>query len=256
MRRFKLTLAYIGTQYHGWQRQPKYLTIQQVVEETLAKFLGQSTPIVGASRTDAGVHALGQVAHFDSMTALSSERIKRALAAHLPADISVVAVEEVSSNFHAQKNAVLKHYAYYFYVSPTPYAFWEPYAWRIFVPLDIEAMQQASQALVGRHDFSAFCASDSTAKTFTREVTDIAFKNLTTLPFLGSAYPLPLYVCTVSGKGFLKFMIRNIVGTLVDVGRGQRPPDSIDATLSSCDRKQAGPTAPARGLFLERIIYP
>ena len=254
-RRFKLTLAYIGTAYHGWQIQPNRPTVQETVQLALSRFLQHEITLVGSSRTDAGVHALGQVAHFDSQTELSPFRLQKALSAHLPPDISVVSLAVVPASFHAQKQAILKDYTYYFYISPLPYAFWEPYAWGIPYTLDREAMAHAAAALLGKHDFRAFCASDSTAKTFTREVTAIEIRALTALPFLSHSGERPLYAIDVSGKGFLKFMIRNIVGTLVDVGHGKRSPESLKTILTSGDRTQDGPTAPARGLFLKRCYF-
>lgn len=255
-RRFKLTLAYQGTAYHGWQIQAAgKATIQQTVQDALSIVLKESIQIVGASRTDAGVHALGQVAHFDSATDEDPYRLRKSLSALVPTDISVVALEEVDFAFHAQESVQLKQYAYYVYLSPLPYTFWESYAWQLPPTLDIAAMQAALPPFVGRHNFLGFCASDSTAKTFEREVSAANIERIAALPFLGNADSLPLYAFRIAGKGFLKFMIRNIMGTLVEIGQGKRDTDSIQELLLKQDRRLAGPTAPAKGLFLEKIIY-
>ncbi len=223
------------------------------MEKALSILLREKIRVVGTSRTDAGVHALGQVLHFDTAHAMPEGRLAYGLSSLLPQDISVVHVEAVSSDFHAQLNAVQKDYVYSLYISKTPYTFWDPYAWRVLPPLDTPAMQKAADCLIGRHDFRSFCAADATAKTFVRELKTLTIERAPHPPFSPPCGHAVLYAIRASGTGFLKFMIRNMVGTLVDVGRGRRSAESIPALLAACDRKKAGRTAPARGLCLEKI---
>lgn len=254
-KRFKLTLAYRGTAYNGWQIQPNAQTIQGVVTKALESFLNEPITLVGSSRTDSGVHAADQVAHFDSTTLLDPFRMQTALAAHLPKDISVVELVQAPDGFHSQNSATHKHYAYFFYLSAVPYVFFDPWAWRVNSAISIEAMQDTAPALLGTHDFSAFCASDSTAKTFTRTITSIDIHPVDTRDHLGNDRSPPLYRIDVAGPGFLKFMVRNIVGTLVEIGLGLKDGRDLTRILTSGDRTQAGRTAPAHGLILKRIVY-
>lgn len=255
MPRFKLTIAYIGTAYKGFQRQLEVPTVQGALEIACEKIFNTPICIFGASRTDAGVHASGQVAHFDALTTLTPPRLLKAINTYLPPDISIVQVEEVDTAFHATFDALWKRYAYYFYISPVPYAPFENGAWRIPKALNIEAMNQAAAHLIGHHNFRSFTAADSTAKTFEREIYEVKIEHQETPPFPSNDLSPPVYRLEIRGKGFLKFMIRNIMGTLIEVGREKRSPAQFGELIALRDRRKAGSTAPAKGLFLEKIAY-
>jgi len=241
----KLTLEYDGGAYQGWQYQPDVTTLQGEIEARLARILGASHRIHGAGRTDAGVHARGQVAHFHTTHPISVQVLQRALNATLPRDIGVRAVEEVGAGFHARKQAQSKQYAYQILNRETRSVFLERYAWHITHVLDWSAMERVCGILLGEHDFSAFRASDCVAKNPVRRIDRCAIVE-------GNE---GLYRFEIEGSGFLKHMVRTLVGTLVDVGRGKQSPESFEAIMACRDRRQAGRTAPARGLWLEWVAY-
>ena len=247
MRTFKLTLQYDGTNYVGWQRQPSGTSIQALVEDALAPIEGEAVTVHGAGRTDAGVHALAQVASVRLASSLDEPTLGRALNAVLPDDVRVVAVEEVGGDFHARFSATGKTYEYRIvnasFVSP----FLARYAWHVPQRLELAAMQSAAGPLVGRHDFAAFQGGGSIAQSTERTVERIDWDE-------AQRFDRPL-VMRISGDGFLRHMIRNIAGTLVEVGCGRWEPDRITAILASRSRSQAGPTAPAHGLFLVSVRY-
>jgi tRNA pseudouridine38-40 synthase len=197
-----------------------------------------------AGRTDAGVHALGQVAHFDTASAIALLALQRGLNSLLPDDIVVRRIEEAPTDFHARYSAQQKTYAYIVHNHPLRSAFRTPYAWHVPQPLDVVSMHAAAQALVGRHDFSAFRASSCSARSPVRCLFRLAVKRRAERIFI---------VCCADG--FLHHMVRNIVGTLVKVGRGRIPPDAVATILQSRQRQRAGPTAPPHGLFLVRVNY-
>ena len=244
MRNVCLGVQYDGTRYAGFQVQPDCLTIQSELQAALTSLLGQPTRIIGASRTDAGVHAFGQVATFTTENAIPVERIVNALNALLPADIVCVAADEVPADFHPQYAAQRKQYSYRILNRELPSPFLGRYAWHVRRPLDVEAMREAGQHLVGEHDFAAFCAAHGSAKTSLREVY--------TLDILRDAEVVEL---RIEGNGFLYMMVRIIMGTLVEVAQGKMPPQRVGEILTSCDRNQAGSTAPPQGLSLVRISY-
>jgi tRNA pseudouridine38-40 synthase len=248
MRTLKLTLQYDGTQYVGWQRQPNGVSIQQLLEEALAPIEGAPVTVHGAGRTDAGVHALGQVASAALNASIDAHTLSRALNAVLPADVRVLAIEEVAEAFHARFSAVSKTYEYRIINAPFVSAFLYRHAWHVVHPLDVEAMRAAADPLVGRHDFAAFQGAGSSVATTERTVLDIDWQD-------GGGYDLAV-VMRITGDGFLRHMVRNIVGTLVEIGTGRRDPWWLLDVLESRDRTQAGPTAPAHGLFLVRVNYP
>ncbi len=250
VRNVKLTIEYDGSAYHGWQIQPNGITIQEVLERTLARLTGQRPKVIGAGRTDAGVHAEGQVAHFKTESTLECAVVQRGLNALLPKDSVIVAAESVPLDFHARFSARGKTYRYVLLNRRHPSAFARHRCWHIPHPLDTGAMQAAAQVLVGRHDFSAFRASDCCAEHPLREIRNLEIKVADSQRADGWIH------CVVSADAFLKHMVRNIVGTLVDVGRGRWSPDSVAEILQGRDRTRAGQTAPGKGLFLVSVSYP
>jgi tRNA pseudouridine38-40 synthase len=247
LRILKLTVQYDGTDYVGWQRQAEGTSIQGLLEEALSRIDGTRVTVHGAGRTDAGVHAMGQVASARIASTLGADTLRRALNAVLPPDIRVTSVEDAAGDFHARFSARGKLYEYRIVNGPFVSPFLHRYAWHILQPLDLGAMRVASAALVGRHDFAAFQAAGSAAATTERTVHRITWQE-------GSGPDRP-HLFQVEGDGFLRHMVRAIVGTLVDVGLGRWPPGVAAEILASRDRTRAGPTAPAKGLFLVRVLY-
>ena len=287
-RTLKLTVEYDGTNYVGWQRQAEGVSIQGLLEEALFPFEGRPLTVHGAGRTDAGVHALGQVASVRTRTEHPVETLQRALNAVLPDDVRIVAVENAHPGFHARFDAVSKTYAYHIVNAPFVSAFEHRYVWHVPGALNVEAMRVGAEALLGRHDFAAF-RSTGDVHTTERTIQSIAVGRAgeftldpgirdqgsgETLqhvagrsPDPGSRIPdlgfptlwvgrdrAPL-VIRVAGDGFLRHMVRTIAGTLVDVGLGRWPPSRVAEILESRDRSRAGRAAPASGLFLVRIDY-
>jgi tRNA pseudouridine38-40 synthase len=248
---FKVTLAYDGTDYVGWQRQANGVSIQSLVEDALRVLDGRDVRVTGAGRTDAGVHALGQVAAFTIERTLSCDAVLRALNAHLPDAIRVLVADEAAPTFHPRFGARMKTYRYRIWNGDVFSPFERRYAWHLTGTLDLDAMQAAARLVEGRHDFAAFQASGGSATTSEREVFSSRFDCESPSPHPQS----PLLVYDISGSGFLRHMVRNIVGSLVEVGRGRRPPGWIGDLLALRDRTAAGPTAPAVGLFLVNVEY-
>ena len=242
--RYALTVEYDGTSYSGWQRQKNAVSVQQKVEEALEVVLGKKTVIVASGRTDAGVHAKGQVAHFDSDKTLVPRRTAYSLNALLPDDIKIVGVRAVSDDFHAQYSAKRKTYVYNTYVSDNPSPMRSRYYARILPPVDIEKMRRASKSLVGKHDFKAFCSTGSSIKSTVREI--YAFDIIEQ----GDEV-----IFRITGNGFLYNMVRIIVGTLFFIGKGKLPESAIDEMLSTGRRNAGGKTYPACGLILESVDY-
>jgi tRNA pseudouridine38-40 synthase len=246
LQNFKLVIEYDGTLYHGWQRQSSTRTIQGTIEAVLQTMTGQSVTLIGSGRTDAGVHARGQVANFCLETRLTSDIFARGLNSLLPPDIVIKDCAAVNKAFHARHDARCKVYDYRILNRPTPSALFRQYAWHISSPLDLDAMGAAMLCLKGRHDFSAFEAVGSPRSHTVRAVTDV---NLSGRDEDGYV------VFSIEADGFLRHMVRNIVGTLVDVGLGRISPGAFGDILISKDRRQAGITAPAHGLFLREVKY-
>ncbi len=262
MRRLKLVIEYDGSRYHGWQRQTvtsplakDRVTIQSILEERLSRITTEKIKLVGAGRTDAGVHALGQVAAFTTKSSLSPEVLKRALNSLCPPDIRILDVEEVSPHFHPRFSAKAKSYLYFIIRTDRPPVFLNSYCWPIRAELDITAMKEAAGYLIGTHDFSAFRASGCSAKTTVRSITELSIEEGEFIPFMGIQIQERFVRFRICGNAFLRYMVRNIIGTLVEIGKGKRPVSSIREILKSGDRKLAGITAPAQGLFLERVYY-
>jgi tRNA pseudouridine38-40 synthase len=245
MRNIKLTIEYDGTNYLGWQVQPKGATIQGLIEEKLTLLTGEPIHLIGSGRTDAGVHALSQVAHFKAKSLMEVLTIQRALNSLLPQDIVVRNVEEVSEDFHARKQSKSKVYEYRILNRPVRSAFHRAYAWHIPQSLDLQEMKKATQELVGEHDFSSFRSVGSPTRTAVRKVTRAEWKRNRD----------GFIRFEVEATGFLKQMVRTIVGTLVEVGKGRITPEEFQRILQARDRKKAGPTAPAQGLFLKEVKY-
>jgi len=247
MRTLKIVLQYDGTAYAGWQRQANGVSIQAMVEDALAPIEGSRVVVHGAGRTDAGVHALGQVATVTLAVAIEPPALARALNALLPPDVRVLAVEDAAPGFHARFSATGKAYEYRIINAPLVSPFHHNYVWHVIQPIDLKLVREASARLVGTHDFAAFQGARARVVSTKRTVSRIEWED-------GGGYDLPL-VMRIEGDGFLRYMVRNIVGTLVDVGVGRRPPSHVAEILASRDRTQAGPTAPAQGLYLVRVNY-
>jgi tRNA pseudouridine38-40 synthase len=244
MRNLKITVAYVGTRYAGWQVQPGRPTIQGLLEDRLALLVGEPIRIAGAGRTDAGVHARGQVASFTTASPIPLDGLRRGLNARLPADIRVVRAEEAATGFHARTDARAKEYRYRMargeFVSP----FDAPYVTEVRGAIDPGAMREAAAAFLGSHDFGSFCPADCRLENKRRAIDRSEVRE-----------DGPFLEYLVRGNGFLRHMVRTMVGTLIDVGQGRRPPGAIGRILAARDRRAAGPCAPARGLVLEQVFY-
>ena len=257
-RTLKLTVQYDGTNYVGWQRQAEGVSIQALLEEALEPFEGAPVTVYGAGRTDAGVHALAQVASVRTRTEHGVETLRRALNAVLPSDVRVLAVEDAASGFHARFDAVSKTYAYRIANVAVVSAFEPRYVWHVPGRLDIDAMRRGAEMLVGRHDFAAFQSSGGDVQSTERTMLAIELESdrgQTGLRPGSDQGETPPLVITVTGDGFLRHMVRSIAGTLVDVGLGRWPASYVAEILASRDRRRAGRAAPAAGLFLVRVDY-
>lgn len=255
MRKIKLVIEYEGTAYNGWQIQKQGTTIQGIIEKNILKITGERIRLTGASRTDSGVHALGQVAAFTTDSNLLPDTIKRALNALLPVDIRVLDVCEMDMTFHPGKNALKKIYFYLITNRTDSLAFLYRYIWSVKHLLDLNSMTRALRFVVGRHDFSSFMGTGSGIKNPVREVFSVNIERREKIDFLTATFKGEFFIIRIEADGFLRHMMRNIVGTLVEIGRGRAASDVMKEILSSRDRKRAGPTAPPQGLFLERIVY-
>ena len=247
MRNIKLIIEYDGSAYHGWQVQDNALTIQQVVEEQLYVILREKVRLNSSGRTDAGVHALGQVVNFKTEATLSCERIFIGLNGILPDDIAIRSVEEASDGFNARRSAKSKIYRYVILNRLAPTALERHRCWHLRSPLDIGLMHEAALMLIGEYDFSAFRGSGCTATHPLRRVLGVSFEH--------SSENNDVINFEIEGQAFLKHMVRNIVGTLVGVGQGKIDLSDFKNILESRDRTQAGVTAPAQGLFMLEVKY-
>ena len=259
----KLVLAYDGSAYVGWQRQTRGQSIQGLIEEALSRIDGVPVLVAGAGRTDAGVHALGQVASARVSTTLGQSRLKRALNAILPSDVRVVSLEDASEQFHARFSASVKTYEYWIWQGDVLPPLLRASCWHIPRPLDVSSMDTASRLLEGRHDFAAFQGAGGRVKTSVRTIRSArvgmgaAWFGRVASPFDSATeddhgHPV---VVRVEADGFLRHMVRAVVGTLVEVGDHRRDVNSIAALLDRADRREAGPTAPPHGLVLVRVQY-
>ncbi len=245
MRTIKLTIEYDGTNYQGWQVQLRGQTIQGVIEEKLKNLTGEEVHLIGSGRTDAGVHAFGQVAHFKTHSKMNVHSLQRALNSLLPQDIAIKRVEEMVENFHARRDAKSKVYEYRILNRNLRSVFHHAYAWHIPQKLNLKEMKEATQYLVGEHDFSSFRSVGTPTRTTNRKVIRAEWKKDRE----------GLLRFEIEANGFLKQMVRTIVGTLVEVGKGKMSANEFKRVIESKDRKKAGPTAPAHGLFLKEVNY-
>jgi tRNA pseudouridine38-40 synthase len=249
MRTIKLTIAYDGTGFVGWQRQEPRNTrntdsIQGLIEDALAKIEGNVVTVHGAGRTDAGVHALAQVASARIATELDDGTLTRALNANLPPAIRVNRVETVPDDFHARFSAGGKTYEYRIWNGPAIPPFIRLYAWHVPQPLDVVKMNEASRAIAGEHDFAAFQGTGSRTHSTVRRVTSAEWRA-----------DGPAVTFAISGEGFLRHMVRSLAGTLVEVGHGRRPVGDLARLIASRERSDVGRTAPPHGLFLVSVLY-
>ena len=241
---FKLIVEYDGSDYCGWQRQPNQSSIQGTLEDVLQHMTRESITLHGSGRTDAGVHALGQTAHFKCRTRLSPGDLQKGMNRLLPGDIAVRSCQSVPLDFHARFSSRWKRYRYRICNQPVKQAVGRQYAWQIYRPLDVVAMDQGTRHLVGRHDFKSFESSGSPRAQTVREVMEASWqKKNGYLEF------------DIRANGFLRYMVRNIVGTLVAVGMGKLEANAIPALLEAADRRLAPATAPPHGLFLVHVAY-
>jgi tRNA pseudouridine38-40 synthase len=245
VRTIKLTVAYDGTGFVGWQRQETGPSVQGCIEDALSAIDGAPVTLHGAGRTDSGVHAIGQVASARVVTPLEDDRLERALNAHLPDTIRITGVATMPDAFHARFSAISKTYEYRIWNGRTLPPFVRHYAWHRIGRLDVALMQQAAAVIPGTHDFAGFRSARSVNHSTIREITAAAWRR-------GDGEML---VFEIAGKGFLRYMVRSLVGTLVEIGRRQRPVEDLARLLAEPDRSAAGRTAPARGLFLMKVEY-
>jgi tRNA pseudouridine38-40 synthase len=303
MRNLRLLIAYDGTDFHGWQRQPKALTVQECLESAIERILGEKAQVYGSGRTDAGVHALNQVANFKTDCRIPCENLVKALNDALPPTVRIKDAHEVPAQFHARYDVRSKTYRYRILQAPVCSPFLWRFVWHYPFPLDSERMAEAAKLFEGEHDFTSFAAADGSAaeescagagadrdapRSDSRSARPVAQALLPVSPLLGdestqARVPVPqvpaegrietamvrriftsrillrprtsMLIYEVSGNGFLHHMVRNMVGTLVEVGRGKLEPGDVLRILKARDRSLAGPTAPAQGLCLVRVEY-
>lgn len=239
MKRIMLTVAYDGTNYHGWQVQPNGETIEGVLNRRLFELLGEKIEVIGASRTDAGVHAMGNLAVFDTDSRIPADKIAYALNQRLPEDIRIQKSEEVAADFHPRRCDSRKTYEYRIYCAAFPMPTKRLYAHFTYVPMNVDLMSQGAAYLVGEHDFKSFCSAEAQVETTVRRIDEIKISEE------GREI-----VIRVTGGGFLYNMVRIIAGTLMEVGKGRLAPQEVEKILAAKDRQAAGPTAPACGLTL------
>lgn len=245
MRRIRTIISYDGTNYVGWQVQPNGISVQEMAEKALYELTGESIRVEGSGRTDSGVHARAQVAHFDTEARMSADKFAIAMNMHLPPDIRVLYSEECDPSFHARFSAKKKEYAYTVQLGPHADVFTRTTSLHLHYMPDISAMKRAAESVLGTHDFNAFkCTGSSmenTIRTVTRSEWDLNGQYLT---------------YTVEGNGFLYNMVRILVGTMLEIGSGKRPVSDMEKAIESGNRNDAGATAPAHGLCLMRVVYP
>ena len=240
-----IVIEYDGSNYHGWQRQKGVLTIQEVIESRLAIITGENVTVWASGRTDAGVHALGQAAHFLSTTSIPPEALWRGLNSLLPDDIVIKMLKPVPRKFHARFHARSKVYEYRILNRPLRSALLRNYSWHVPHELNLPSIKYALEILRGQHDFKAFQASGSKVKNTVRTLFRAKM----------AKKPDDMLIFTFEANGFLRYMVRNMVGTLVDLGKGKFTPEELKEIMESRDRKRAGMTAPARGLYLVEVKY-
>lgn len=246
MKRIMLIVAYEGTNYHGWQIQPNAITVEGVLNEAISRLTGEEIQVIGASRTDAGVHALGNVAVFDTESRIPGEKFSYALNQRLPDDVVIQCSKEVEPDFHPRHCDCRKTYEYTIINRTFPLPEYRNTAHFYYGKLDVEKMQKAAEAFIGEHDFAGFCSAGAQVQTTVRHIY--------ALEVIEDKAEQKIRI-RVRGNGFLYNMVRIIAGTLLEVGKGAIAPESLHGIIASRDRSQAGPTAPARGLRLLQIEY-
>ncbi|SDY35590.1 tRNA pseudouridine38-40 synthase [Eubacterium barkeri] len=244
LRNIKLTISYKGTAYAGWQFQKNAPSIEEALLDAIGQVTGETVKLYGAGRTDAGVHAEGQVANFTTASRIPGERFSLALNTKLPRDIRVVESQLVPVEFHSRYSAIGKIYAYTLYIAPIESPFYWDYSWHIRETLDLAAMKSAATAFLGEHDFRGFMSTGSSVKSTVRQIDALSIQSAG-----------PLIRLTFQGNGFLYNMVRIITGTLVSVGMGKIKSGEIPGIIASGDRELGGMTAPAQGLMLKKVIY-
>jgi tRNA pseudouridine38-40 synthase len=245
MRNLKLIIEFDGTNYHGWQIQKEENTVQQILRDALCRILNRPVTLHGSGRTDSGVHALGQVANFLTDAAMDVARLRLAVNSIIPKDIAVKHAEEVGLTFHSRYSAKSRTYWYLIWNTRVRSAFYERYSWHIIQPLDIAAMREAARYLIGTHDFSSFQGADKENGHAVRDVKSFYFRET----------GQNLIICSITANAFVKHMVRNIIGTLADVGKGKMSIGEFKTVFEKRDRTLAGITAPAQGLFLKEVHY-
>jgi len=245
MRNLKIIIEYDGAAYHGWQRQPDDITVQQTLEEKIGVITRERIRLTGSGRTDAGVHAIAQAANFKTSSKIAGGNLLRGTNSLLPGDIVIKELTEVDEGFHARYNAKSKVYLYRIFNNKYPPALYRNYSWFIKYPLDIDLIRTAVLQLIGTHDFSSFCAADSNTVDHVREVVDAGVHREEN----------GMIKFFIEADGFLRHMVRNIAGTLIDVGSGKLSPAGFLGIMEARDRRQAGITAPPQGLFLKEVRY-
>ncbi|MBI5057700.1 MAG: tRNA pseudouridine(38-40) synthase TruA [Nitrospirae bacterium] len=255
MRHIKITVQYDGTNYSGWQVQKNGTAIQGLLEKAIYIITGERSRVNGAARTDAGVHALEQVAVFKTGSLLKPEVFLKALNGNLPRDIRVINAGECGHDFHPRYDAKNKTYSYIISRTGAYSVFLERYSWNMPYRLNCEAMSEAANYLVGEHDFACFRASGCSSKHPVRTIHNIEISDLPFVEFIGFKFDAPVIKISIQANAFLRHMVRNIAGTLVEIGLGKLSPARMKEILGSKDRGLAGPTARACGLFLEKIEY-
>ncbi len=264
MQKVAVLISYLGTNYCGWQtqlsaglpRENEFPSIQSTFQSTLAKITGETVQIIGSGRTDSGVHAMGQVAHFTLKKKIwDPEILRKALNSQLPSEIRIRTAAVAHPDFHAQRSALKKQYSYFYQQGPCTIPHLERYSRWIRKPLKVDAMNEALAYLIGEHDFLPFRATGAKPGPSVRTIFE-AEARLEPITFPGESSGFQLVRIRVVGSGFLKQMVRGIAGTLLQVGEGRRDPDCMQEILRTANRKLVGPTAPARALWLERVWYP
>jgi tRNA pseudouridine38-40 synthase len=244
MRNLKLTLAYDGTDFHGWQIQPRLRTVQGELKHALERLFNHEVNVTGSGRTDAGVHAHGQVASVETLRAMDTDAVLRGASALLPAEVRVLSVEEVSREFHARRSARSKTYEYHVWRHPIVSPFHTRYVYAFRYPLDQQAMDAATRLFLGTHDFTSFCSTATEIQDRTRTIFDACWEHHENT-----------WVFRICGNGFLQYMVRTISGTLLEIGQGRRQPEAVLRIFEALDRRTAGPSLPAHGLHLIQVDY-
>lgn len=266
MRNIKLLIEYQGANYAGWQIQQNLPTVQGAIQEKIKIITGEDIKLTASSRTDAGVHALGQVANFQTQSRIPPHSIQMGLNALLPHDIVIKHTTDVSPDFDSRKDAKAKTYRYLILNRPYPSAIYRNFSWHVFRKLDIDAMKKAAGCLIGKKDFTSFRAAECDAPHSVREILSFSIdtnppfsyfmeNDAEKLPNFDKGWPVGLLQFEVKGTAFLRHMVRIMAGTLVAVGKGKIPVDQFQAVIDAKDRRLAGMTAPPHGLFLKEVEY-